>query len=236
MKIKFILSLEIIFIILITVFCFIKSTENKKEIILISRKLEQILNIEIAIDTKKDVNSIQEIYKEKSYNKIEKKEQIIEQEKTIDNNQNKGQEEISQEEIISSITFGEQYARLIIDKIGVNALIFYGANDNIILYGVGHEEESYFPNQNGSIILCGHNYMNNFNRFDELALGDIIKIETQYGTFSYQLYDAKVVFETEREKAPIQNEEEILMIYTCYPLKDNKFTQYRYLLSAKKCN
>lgn len=78
--------------------------------------------------------------------------------------------------------------------------------------------------------------MNNFNRFDELALGDIIKIETQYGTFSYQLYDAKVVFETEREKAPIQNEEEILMIYTCYPLKDNKFTQYRYLLNAKKCN
>lgn len=147
----------------------------------------------------------------------------------------KNNREIKQKEVISNILFEEQYAKLIIDKIGVNAPIFYGANDNIILNGVGHEEESYFPNQKGTIILCGHNYMNNFARFDELILGDIIKIQTDYGTFLYKFYDAKIVYETERDKVPIQTEEEILIIYTCYPLKSNGFTQYRYVVFAKKC-
>ena len=132
--------------------------------------------------------------------------------------------------------FGEKYATMIIDKIGVNAPIFFGANENIILYGIGHEEDSYLPGEGGSIIMCGHNYMNNFNRMDELTNGDIIKIKTDYGEFDYQLYDSLTVFETERDKAPIQNNEEILMIYTCYPLKNTEYTQYRYLLYARRCN
>ena len=82
--------------------------------------------------------------------------------------------------------------------------------------------------------MCGHNYMNNFRRLEELKNGDIIQIETSYGNFSYRLYDSQIVFETEREKAPIQNDKEILMIYTCYPLNNTEYTQYRYIIYAER--
>lgn len=229
MKSKIIISLKFIFLIFMIIFCFITiNTKEKKQVVPNLIKLNQNIDIEVSIKN----TEIKE--KELEISSLKTNDNLNQQQENNLEIENKKQENITQDEIISNITFGEQYANLIIDKIGVNAPIFYGANDNIILKGIGHEEESYFPNQNGSIILCGHNYMNNFNRFDELVVGDIIKIETKYGIFSYQLYDAQIVFETERNKAPIQNEEEILMIYTCYPLRNNGYTQYRYILFAKK--
>ena len=44
--------------------------------------------------------------------------------------------------------YGEQYATLIISKIGVNAPIIFGADDETILRGVGHDSGSYYPGEN----------------------------------------------------------------------------------------
>ena len=60
--------------------------------------------------------------------------------------------------------FAEQYATLIINKIGVNAPVYFGDTKEIILKGVGHDMGSYFFGEGGSIVLCEHNYMNNFRR------------------------------------------------------------------------
>jgi LPXTG-site transpeptidase (sortase) family protein len=130
--------------------------------------------------------------------------------------------------------FGEKYATLIISKIKVNAPIYFGATDEIILQGIGHDSGSNFPGENGTIIMCEHNYMNNFKRLGELINGDIIEVQTSYGDFFYKIYDEQVVLETEKYKLPIQHDEEILMIYTCYPLNSTGYTQYRYVLYAKK--
>lgn len=42
------------------------------------------------------------------------------------------------------------------------------------------------------------------------------------------------MLETETDKLPIQKEKEILMLYTCYPIKDTEKTPYRYVIYAKK--
>ena len=65
----------------------------------------------------------------------------------------------------------------------------------------------------GSIIMCEHNYMNNFARLGELVNGDILEIKTSYGDFYYRLYDEQIVLETETYKLPIQKNEEKDMIY-----------------------
>lgn len=208
----------------------IKNTENMTTIEVVE-EINNTLKNEIAIE-----NVIEEINDEIVENsEIEINDNYSEYEKSVTKVNESNNIIISNSENVKP-KFGEKYATMIIDKIGVNAPIFFGANENIILYGIGHEEESYLPGEGGSIILCGHNYMNNFSRFDELTNGDIIKIKTDYGEFDYQLYDSQIVFETERDKAPIQNNEEILMIYTCYPLKNTEYTQYRYLLYARRCN
>ena len=130
--------------------------------------------------------------------------------------------------------FAEQYATLKIKKIGVNAPIYFGATDEIIQKGVGHDSGSYFAGENGTIIMCEHDYLNNFKRLGELKNGDIIEIKTDYGDFYYEVYDEQVVLETETDKSPIQKCEEILMLYTCYPVKDMEKTPYRYVVYAKK--
>lgn len=45
-------------------------------------------------------------------------------------------------------SYGEQYATLIISKIGVKCSIIFGADDETILRGVGHDSGSYFPGEN----------------------------------------------------------------------------------------
>lgn len=66
--------------------------------------------------------------------------------------------------LISYPSFSEKYATLKISKIGVNAPIYFGATDDILSKGIAHDSGSYFAGENGSIIMCGHNYMNNFTR------------------------------------------------------------------------
>lgn len=130
--------------------------------------------------------------------------------------------------------FGEQYAKLIIKKIGIDVPIFFGANEEIILNGVGHDTGSYMPGENGSIIMCEHNYLNNFNKLGELKNGDTIEIQTSYGDFYYNVYDEQIVLENETGKLPIQQDEEILMLYTCHPFNSVGKTEYRYVIYAKK--
>ena len=127
-----------------------------------------------------------------------------------------------------------KYGTLKISKIGVNAPIFFGASDEILLKAVAHDPGSYFPGENGSIIMCGHNYKYNFNKFGSLKSGDIIEVETSYGDYFYKLYDTKIIEETEFEKLPIQRDKEILMIYTCYPFANKEHTKFRYVLYSEK--
>ena len=96
------------------------------------------------------------------------------------------------------------------------------------------DSESYFAGENGTIIMCEHDYMNNFKRLGELKNGDIIEIQTNYGDFYYELYDEQIVLETETDKLLIQKNEEILMLYTCYNMTGADKTQYRYVVYAKK--
>lgn len=124
---------------------------------------------------------------------------------------------------------GEEYATLIIDKIGVNVPVIYGTTDET--KGVGHDSESYFPGENSSIII---NYLNNSSKLGELKNGDIIEIKTTYGDFYYKKYDEQIVINSEKTKLPTQTEKEILMIYTRYPSNTSNKTQYKYVIYAEK--
>ena len=79
--------------------------------------------------------------------------------------------------------FAEQYATLIINKIGVNAPIYFGDTAEIILKGVGHDMGSYFSGEGGSIVLCEHNYMNNFRRLRRIKKGRYYRNKNRLRTF-----------------------------------------------------
>lgn len=130
--------------------------------------------------------------------------------------------------------YGSKYAKIQIPKININLDVYYGDTMEILKKGVGHSSGSYFPGEGGSIIYMGHNSKNVFRGLSKISKGDSIQITTEYGEFSYQVYDMKIVNETDLELLPIQKEKEILMLYTCYPFQNIGYTTQRYVVYAEK--
>ena len=129
--------------------------------------------------------------------------------------------------------YGTKYGTIEIDKIGVNLPIYYGDTLEILKKGVGHSSGSYFPGEGGTIIYMGHNSKKMFRRLGELQKGNEIKVTTTYGEYTYQIYDMQLIKETELDKLPIQNEKEILMLYTCYPFNNVGYATQRYVVYAE---
>jgi sortase A len=145
------------------------------------------------------------------------------------------QTEINEEtnKLINYPEYGTQYATIEIPKIDVNLPVYFGDTLEILKKGVGHSSGSYFPGEGGSIIYMGHNSKNVFRRFSELQKGNEIKVTTNYGEYTYKIYDMQLIKETEVEKLPIQKEKEILMVYTCYPFNNIGYATQRYVVYAE---
>ena len=78
----------------------------------------------------------------------------------------------------------------------------------------------------------GHNYNGILKTLPNIKLGDEIIITTSYGIFTYKVNNTKIVYYTNTEELPIQKEEEILMLYTCYPTDGLGHAVDRYVLYA----
>ena len=129
--------------------------------------------------------------------------------------------------------YGTQYATIEIPRIGANLPVYFGDTLEILKKGVGHSSGSYFPGEGGSILYMGHNSKKVFRRFSELQIGDEIKVTTTYGEYNYKIYDMQLIKETDLDKVPIQRDEEILMVYTCYPFNNVGYATQRYVVYAK---
>lgn len=129
--------------------------------------------------------------------------------------------------------YGSKYAQIEIPKIDVDLPVYFGDTLEILKNGVGHSSGSYFPGEGGSIVYMGHNSKKIFRRFSELQRNDEITITTDYGVYKYKIYDMKVIKETDIDQIPIQDEKEILMIYTCYPFNNIGYATQRYVVYAE---
>ena len=129
--------------------------------------------------------------------------------------------------------YGTQYATIQIPSINVDVPVYFGDTLEILKKGVGHSSGSYFPGEGGSIIYMGHNSKNMFRRFSEVKKGDKITVKTSYGEFNYKIYDMQLIKETETDKLPIQDQKEILMVYTCYPFNNIGYATQRYVVYAE---
>lgn len=129
--------------------------------------------------------------------------------------------------------YGSVWATIKLPDISVEAPVYQGDSLSIMKYGIGHYTGSYFPKENGSIILAGHNSEEYFKKLPDLAIGSKIIIEATYGTFTYQIYDTKIISDKDTASLPIQHDEERLMIYTCYPVNSLGYKNKRYVVYAK---
>ncbi len=131
-------------------------------------------------------------------------------------------------------TYGTQYGRIKINAVNINLPIYFGDTTEILKLGVGHYSGSYFPGEGGSIVYAAHNFAKYFGRLPKVKVGNIIEITTDYGNFKYKVYDTQVIHQSESDKLPIQDNEEILMLYTCYPVTGIGHKSHRFVVYAER--
>lgn len=136
--------------------------------------------------------------------------------------------------LINYPTYGSKYATIKIESIGIELPVYYGANYTILKSGIAHDESSFFPGEGGSIIMAGHNFKSFLADLPNAQKGDKITLETTYGNFNYEIYDTKIIKETAVNQVPVQKEEEILMLYTCWPINNIGHASERYVVYAKE--
>lgn len=128
--------------------------------------------------------------------------------------------------------FGDTIGLLTIPSIKSELAIVEGTDPDDLKKGVGHYKGSYFPGENGQIVLSGHRDTV-FRRLGELKPGDIFEVEMANGKFKYELTHTKIVDAEDRTIITLQNTQEELIVITCYPFRYVGNAPKRYIIYAK---
>jgi len=126
-----------------------------------------------------------------------------------------------------------QYGTVIIEKLGVELPLYYGNSYSILRNGIGQYTNSFCPGEGGAIICMGHNFDGFLRRLGELDNGDIISINTNYGSYDYRVYASKIIDETDFDSTPVVDDQELLYLFTCYPFNNIGYADKRYVVYAK---
>ena len=130
-------------------------------------------------------------------------------------------------------SLGDKYGTLKIDSLNVKLALLFGDTLDILRKGVGHSTYSYFPGEGGSIICMAHDTAGFLKYLYTIPENSIIEIETNYGKFKYQLYETKIIHMSETDALFLQRDEEILILYTCYPSDSIGHATHRFVTYSK---
>lgn len=128
---------------------------------------------------------------------------------------------------------GETTGLLHIPKINAELAIVEGTDPDDLEKGVGHYKDSYYPDENGQIVLSGHRDTV-FRKLGELKLADILEVQMPYGSYRYEITHTKIVDADDTSIITLQNDEEELILTTCYPFSYIGDAPDRYIIYAKR--
>ena len=130
---------------------------------------------------------------------------------------------------------GDRYGEISIDGTTVSAPLYYGDDTATLNKGVGTYKDDIgvgIPGEGKTILLAGHNNTF-FNGLQQVEIGDIVTIETHYGTYTYEVTDMQVKDYQDSTAYDFSRTDENLIMYTCYPFDALGFTPDRYFVYAK---
>ena len=130
---------------------------------------------------------------------------------------------------------GETVGLLAIPKINAELAIVEGTDPDDLEKGVGHYKGAYFPGDQGQIVLSGHRDTV-FRKLGELKIGDSLKMEMPYGSYTYEIIDTKIVKSDDTSIITLQHNKEELILTTCYPFSYIGNAPKRYIIYAKPKN
>jgi sortase A len=129
--------------------------------------------------------------------------------------------------------FGDTIGILSIPELDAELPIVEGTDPDDLEKGVGHYRGSFLPDENGQIVLSGHRDTV-FRDMGKLKIGDTLTIQLPSGDFTYKITNTKIVSAEDTSIITLQNEEEELILTTCYPFSYIGDAPDRYIMYAER--
>lgn len=119
--------------------------------------------------------------------------------------------------------------RLVVPKIGYDAVVREGVGLDVLTSGPGHYPGTSWPGESGVVGIAAHNVY--WIRFDQLRGGDRVIVQTRYGGFKYSVTGARIVpaDDTSVLRAGTGRQ---LTLTTCWPLWAGEFARDRLAIFA----
>lgn len=136
---------------------------------------------------------------------------------------------VKDQKIIEKPSYGANYGTLKIGSLNIELPIYYGETKEILKRGVASNTN--MPGENKRIIMSAHNSSKFLKNIKDIKNDELIKIETTYGKFEYQVFKTEVLNEDEFDKLS-KSDKELLVIYTCYPFDEVIYSNKRFLVYA----
>lgn len=136
----------------------------------------------------------------------------------INNQPVEGQPDIVVSSDVTTPVYGEKYGEITCERIGLNAPVYFGDDNNILRVGAGQYIGTFLPGFGRTIMLCAHN-TTFFKPLQIIEAGDIITFRTSYGVYQYQVSRTDVRDHNDSSAYDLLQEKEELIMYTCYPFE-----------------
>lgn len=117
--------------------------------------------------------------------------------------------------VIPFYYLGDLFGVINIPSVDIAVNVYNGDSETEFRKGVGHYAMSYYPGQDGNILVAGHR-TSFFRNFEYLEIGDMVYFDTTYGRFVYTIDEFKIIDGTDQSVAKDTSHEQLTM-YTCYP-------------------
>lgn len=105
--------------------------------------------------------------------------------------------------------------RVVIPKIGLDAIVVEGASRKALSEGPGHMKETAMPGENGNVVITGHRDTF-FRHIYELVKGDRIQVRRNGRTFTYEVTGKRIVLPDDVSVIRPTHDPQLTLI-TCYP-------------------
>ena len=111
-------------------------------------------------------------------------------------------------------------ARLTIPSRQQSLIVMAGATGRTLAFGPGHIDGTALPGANGTSVIGGHRDTH-FEFLKDLQIGEQISIQNQHGyTSHYEIHNLQVA-DISSDQLLVTNEENALVLVTCYPFRCN---------------
>lgn len=127
---------------------------------------------------------------------------------------------------------GEAYAVIHNEERDFSKDLYFGDTDAILDIAIGQYTNSGISGEGKPLLVAGHNGTH-FKQLRYFEKGDHVQIDTSYGNYTYEVYDMETMLASDFDSTILDQKEEILIMYCCYPF-DSLSTDTRYFVYAKK--